>query len=306
MHRPLTHWGLLVVLAMIWGVSFAFTSVAVKELSPATLVFLRNLLACSLLFPLALLLRRQMPCGARVWAYILAMSLIGNLIPFSLISWGQQYIDSALAGILMAVMPLVTIVLAHFFIQGETLTRAKLFGFSLGFIGILVLIGPQALQHLSFNSQALLGQFAVLTAAICYGCNTIIARRKPASDPWSTSASILAMGAMMTFPIASMTNGFGHAGTLYPGIPTLSTVGQLSETVLIAVAVLGLMCTGIATVIYMKLVYMAGPSFVSLINYMIPVWAVIVGIVFMGEQLQINHFLALALILVGVGVSQRK
>ncbi|MCD8512907.1 MAG: DMT family transporter [Nitrincola sp.] len=149
--RPLTQWLLLFSLAMIWGSSFALTSIVLRELSPASVVFLRNLFACCLLFPLALLLRRPLPKGTRLGLFILAMALIGNALPFTLISWGQQRIDSALAGILMAVMPLVTIILAHFFIADEPLNKQKLTGFFIGFLGILVLIGPSALG--AFSTQ---------------------------------------------------------------------------------------------------------------------------------------------------------
>lgn len=303
--RPLFQWFLLFSLAIIWGSSFALTSIVLRELSPASVVFLRNLLACSLLFPLALLLRRPMAKGSRLWLFMLAMAVIGNALPFTLISWGQQRIDSALAGILMAVMPLVTIVLAHFFIPEEPLNRHKLIGFLIGFCGIIVLIGPSAVSAVTLSGDAFVAQLAVLFAAVCYGMNTIITRRKPQSDPWSTSASVLMMSALLLWPMASLTSGFSTQSHLN-GLPALDTLSDFSQATWIGIAILGFICTGIATVIYLKLVSLAGPSFVSLINYLIPIWALVLGVTFMNERLSWNHWAALALILSGIALSQRR
>ncbi|WP_417578812.1 DMT family transporter [Nitrincola sp.] len=303
--RPMLQWVLLVALAIIWGSSFALTSLIVRELSPASTVFLRNLLACLLLFPAALILRRPLARGTRLWLFMLAMALIGNALPFTLISWGQQRIDSGLAGILMAVMPLATAILAHFFLPDEPLSRHKLIGFFIGFCGILVLLGPSSIDSVSLSGEALLAQLAVLLAAVCYGLNTIIARRKPASDPWSTSASVLLMAACMIWPLATFTQGFSNLDHL-TGLPGLNNIGDFSQQTLLAIALLGFICTGIATVIYLKLVTLAGPSFVSLINYLIPVWAVLVGVSFMNETPRWNHLVALLMILGGIAVSQRR
>ncbi len=301
--RPLTQWLLLFSLAMIWGSSFALTSIVLRELSPASVVFLRNLFACCLLFPLALVLRRSLPKGTRLWLFILAMALIGNALPFMLISWGQQRIDSALAGILMAVMPLVTIILAHFFIPDEPLNRPKLIGFFIGFLGIFVLIGPSALSAFQLSGEAFWAQLAVLLAAICYGMNGIITRRKPKSDSWSTAASVLMISAVMLWPLAAFTSGFSHQLELQ-GLPGFTNLTDFSQKTWIAITLLGFICTGIGTVIYMTLIHSAGPSFVSLINYLIPIWAMILGVTFMNEVLSWSHWLALALILSGIGISQ--
>lgn len=301
--RPLIQWLLLFSLAMIWGSSFAFTSIVLRELSPASVVFLRNVFACCLLFPLALLLRRPFANGIHLWFFILAMALIGNALPFTLISWGQQRIDSALAGILMAVMPLVTILLAHFFLPDEPLNKHKLMGFFIGFFGILVLIGPSALSAFELSGEAFWAQLAVLFAAVCYGMNSIITRRKPKSDTWSTAASVLMISALMVLPLAAFTSGFSHRADLQ-GLPGFSNLADFSQKTWIAITLLGFICTGIGTVIYMTLIHTAGPSFVSLINYLIPIWAMILGVTFMNEVVSWSHGLALTLILSGIAISQ--
>jgi len=293
MTRPLSHWLLLVTLSLLWGSSFALTRIAVAELDPAMLVVGRNLLASLALLGLVLLLGRAWPRGGRLWGFMLAIAVVGNMIPFLLISWGQQRIDSGLAGILMAIMPLMTLVLAHFLVAGERMTSARLTGFVIGFAGILALVGPAALRELGGQGETLLAQLAVLLAACCYAINTIIARHKPASDAWSTSALVLGMACLLTLPLALL-----PAESAWP-------MG-LSSGALWAVVVLGVLCTALGSVVYFTLVAAAGPTFLSLINYLIPLWAVAIGLLFLGERPEWNHLLALGMILLGVGVSQRR
>ncbi|MBE0487937.1 MAG: DMT family transporter [Halomonas sp.] len=293
MTRPLSHWLLLVTLSLLWGSSFALTRIAVAELEPAMLVVGRNLLASLALLGLVLLLGRAWPRGGRLWGFMLAIAVVGNMTPFLLISWGQQRIDSGLAGILMAIMPLMTLVLAHFLVAGERMTSARLAGFVIGFAGILALVGPAALRELGVQGETLLAQLAVLLAACCYAVSTIIARHKPASDAWSTSALVLGMACLLTLPLA-----------LLPAESAWPT--GLSSGALWAVVVLGVLCTALGSVVYFTLVAAAGPTFLSLINYLIPLWAVAIGLLFLGERPEWNHLLALGMILLGVAVSQRR
>lgn len=295
MSRPLSHWLLLVALAVVWGSSFGLTRVAVAELTPAMLVAGRNMIAACGLLLLVLMLRRAFPHGRRVWGYMLVIAVVGNMLPFLLISWGQQRIDSGLAGILMAVMPLLTLVLAHFHVPGERIVPQRLVGFLIGFVGILTLIGPTALCDLGGRGELLLAQLAVLGGAVCYAVNAIVSRHKPASDPWSTSALVLSMAWLLTLPLAMVT---------WPVEAT--AIPALSPAALWAVAVLGLVCTALGSVIYFSLVAAAGPTFLSMINYLIPLWAVLMGTLFLNERLEWNQLLAMALILGGVAWSQRR
>ncbi|APX92986.1 hypothetical protein BWR19_08625 [Halomonas sp. 1513] len=293
--RPWSHWGLLISLVMLWGSSFSLTRIAVAQLTPSMVVMGRNAVAALLLGVLLLVWRRGLPRGRRVWAYMAVIAVIGNAMPFLLISWGQQRIDSGLAGILMAAMPLVTLVLAHFYIDGERLARHKVTGFVVGFVGIVVLIGPAALAELGGQGETLVAQLAVLGASICYAVNTIVARRKPASDVYATSAVVLGMAMLLTLPMA-----------LAPVWQATLPMPEPSATAVWAVLLLGVMSTAAGSVVYFKLIAAAGPTFLSLINYLIPLWAVMIGTLFMAERLAWNHLLALALILLGVAVSQRR
>ncbi|HRP74086.1 MAG TPA: DMT family transporter [Rhodocyclaceae bacterium] len=290
MRRPAMHWLLLIGLVAMWGSSFMLTKVAVSSLAPATVVAGRLAIAAVLLCVWMIAARRRLPPFGPLWGYFVAMSLLGNVLPFLLIGWGQQNIDSGLAGILMAVMPLTTLVLAHFFVDGERLTQMRAGGFVLGFAGIVILVGPQALTRLGGNVDALLGQIAVLGGAICYAVNTIVVRRRPPCDVRVTAAVVLAMSGLLTAPL-------GAAHLPIPDLP---------DQAVWAVMLLGVICTAAATVVYFQLVAVAGPTFLSLINYLIPLWAVAMGMIFLAERPDWNALVALLLILAGIALSQRK
>jgi drug/metabolite transporter (DMT)-like permease len=281
---------MLAALVAMWGSAFLFTKVAVSALPPETVVAGRLAIAAIGLTALLLALGKALPRGRRLWLFFLALAVLGNALPFWLISWGQQRIDSGLAGILMAIMPLTTLVLAHFFVVGERLNPVRLAGFVLGFIGIVALVGPEALLELEVGGTALLSELSVLGGAVCYAVNTIVARRRPPSDPLAAGAGVMILASAITIPLA-----------LAGGPPPVDTI---PPTAAFAVAVLGIVSTALATVVYFKLVSAAGPTFVSLINYLIPLWAVVVGMVFLGETPEWRALGALALILSGIALSE--
>ena len=288
--RPLLHWLLLFALVLLWGSSFLLNKLALQAFTPSALVAARLALGAVVLVALLVLLGRAWPRGGRLWRSLIALAVVGNCLPFWLISWGQQEVDSGLAGILMAVMPLTTVVLAHVFIAGERMTGLKLGGFLLGFLGIVVLTGPEALLEFRGEGTLLWYQLAVLGGAICYAVNTIIARRRPPCEPLAAAAGItLASAAIMALP---------GAHTSWPAL------SEIPQTALWGVLLLGLFSTALATVIYLRLIALAGPSFVALINYLIPPYAVLAGWVLLGEQPDASALAALALILGGIAVSE--
>jgi drug/metabolite transporter (DMT)-like permease len=288
----LGHWLLLLALVAMWGSAFLLTKVAVSALPPEAVVAGRLVIAAAGLSGLLLVMGRRLPGARRLWLFFLAMAVLGNALPFWLIAWGQQRIDSGLAGILMAVMPLTTLVLAHFFVAGERLNRARSAGFVLGFLGIVVLMGPEALLELRSGGTALLSELAVLGGAVCYAVNTIVARRRPDSDPLSAAAGVMLLACAIMVPLA------------LAGEPL--AVADIPAAAALAVAVLGVVSTALATVVYFRLVSAAGPTFVSLINYLIPLWALLGGMVFLGERPEWTALAALALILSGIALSEAR
>jgi drug/metabolite transporter (DMT)-like permease len=291
MTRPLGHWLLLFALVAMWGSAFMFTGIAVRGFSPTGLVTIRLVIAAVLLTTLVLARRQRFPWTRRFWLFSLAISLAGNCVPFWLISFGQQRIDSGLAGILMGVMPLTTMVLAHFFVRGERLNRTRAAGFLVGFVGLVALIGPAALLELRGQGTELLYQLAVLGGAICYAINTIVARHRPPADPLVAAAGVMLAGSAIMLPL-----GGAPAGTQLVAAPPAPLAAMLA---------LSVVATAIATVVFLKLVATAGPSFTSFINYLIPTWALLMGVIFLGEKPDVRVVIALVLILAGIGLSER-
>ncbi|CRI66721.1 putative Membrane protein [Thiocapsa sp. KS1] len=293
-HR-LADWVMLLSLTLMWGTSFLLTKIAVGGFPPDLVVAGRLVLATVLLVPTAWLLATRPVAGRRLWVFYVLIAVFGNVLPFSLIAWGQTFIASGLAGILMAIMPLATLGLAHFLVPGEHLTRYRAAGFVLGFAGVVVLLGPDAFADLADGQGHLLPMLAVLGGAISYAVSSILARLRPASDALFSAASTISLASLMMVPVVVLTGDVaGDAAVrVAPETPHL-----------IAVALLGVFATAIATIVYFKLVKSAGPSFVSQLNYLIPLWAVGVGMLFLGEEPEPNHLYALGLILCGILVTQ--
>ena len=227
MTRPLAHWLLLFALVAMWGSAFMMTGIAVRGFTPATLVAIRLVIAAGLLGGLVLLSGRRFPASRRFWLFGLAISLAGNCVPFWLISFGQQRIDSSLAGILMGLMPLTTMVLAHFFVRGERLNLIKAAGFMLGFAGLVVLIGPTALLQLQGEGGDLWYQLAVLAGAVCYAINAILARHRPPADPLVAAAGVMIVGSLVMLPI-----GGPAAPAELASVPTAPLVAMLALAVI--------------------------------------------------------------------------
>jgi len=262
----------------------------VDSIPPQLVVVGRLVVAALLLVPLAVFVARRSKGGPRYWVFMILIALFGSALPFSLITWGKPFIDSGLTGILMAVMPLATLRLSHFLVPGERLTPYRVTGFAFGFDGVVVIMGPESLLSLFDGAGRLVPMLAVLGGAFCYAVAAVLARLRPPSDALSSAAATTLIATFMTAPFAL---GFGQAQ--YQAASVSSTV---------SVAVLGVFSTALASVLYFRLIKTAGPAFVSQLNYFIPLWAVPVGVVFLGEHPESRHLIALCLILGGVLVSQ--
>ncbi|MGI9420350.1 MAG: DMT family transporter [Geminicoccaceae bacterium] len=290
--RPAGHWLLLFAIVILWGSAFGVTEFAIESFTPVVLVTGRMILAAALLTLVVLARGGKFPRTARFWGFSLAMAIAGNCLPFWLISEAQLEIDSGLAGILMSIMPLTTLLLAHVFVPGETLSGGKLAGFLLGFVGIVVLIGPEALLELRGEGTALLAELGTLFAAFCYAANAIIARHRPPADPIVAAAGTMIVGALIMIPI---------------GIWDLpAETMNASTSGLLAGLALAVLASAVAPVVFLRLISLAGPSFVAFINYLIPLWAVLIGISLLGEQPRWTALVALALILGGLALSEYK
>jgi len=288
--RTLKDWGLLTALVALWGSNFMFIKLGVAAVPPATLVASRLVIGAIILVAVVRAMGYVFPSIGRAWLPYVVLGVVGNCMPFWFITWGQKSIDSALAGILMAIMPLATVVLAHFFVAGERMTRNRIAGFLLVFGGIVMLMGPAALAGLGGSAVEILAQLAVLAGALCYAVNGVLVRVLLKGDVMIASAAIIAVAAVVSVPVALAVD---QPWRLDPG---WTAVGILTW--------IGIGPTAIATLVYLKLIASAGPSFMSLINYCIPVVALIFGVTLLAEQPGPNAYTGLVLILAGIGLSQ--
>lgn len=290
-HTP-RDWTLLLALVVMWGSSFMFNRIAVASLPPLIVVAGRIGIAAIVLIVIVHALGKRLPPPGRVWWPYAVIAIIGNAVPFYLITWGQQVVESALAGILIAIMPLATIVLAHFLIAGEHLTRQRVAGFITGFSGILLLMGPDALAGVGGDALRIVSQLAVLGGALCYALQSVLTRLIIKGDILVAAAATLLIAAVIAVPAA-----------LWLDRPWLLAPTGAS---LAAVVWLGVGPTAIATVLYFMLIRSAGPSFMSLVNYLSPGVAVLLGLLVLGETPQANAYFGLVLILAGLAFSQSR
>ncbi|MCB1422049.1 MAG: DMT family transporter [Nitratireductor sp.] len=280
----LATWGLLLLLALIWGGSFLFGRIAVQEVPPLAVVFFRVALAAIAIWAW-LLFRSGMP-KLTPWfiGAIAGMAVFNNIIPFSLIFYGQQEIGSGLASIVNAMTPIWTVLIANVLTSDERLSARKLVGILAGFAGVAVLMGGDALAGLKASAWA---QAAVLLATISYGYASVYGKRFKGIDPILVAAGQLAASTVMmaAYMLASGTlAGFA--------LPSQAAVWSLIG--------LALPCTAFAYVLFFTILSRAGATNVSLVTFLVPVSGVLLGIVFLGESLSPWHIGGM--VLIGLGL----
>jgi len=283
-------WLLLAGLVICWGSSFAMSKVALATESPEWIAAARLVIGALILLAVTIA-RGAIPPRKYLVAYGW-FGLMGNAAPFFVITWGMQFIASGVAGLLMATIPLIIIVMAHFALPGERLTGWRIAGFLLGFIGIVILMGPEKLLDFKTHGKELVGQIAVVAGCIMYGFNSISAKRMNLPGTIAVSAGVLLAGAILA-----------TAGALLQSPFTLHHAPPLT---LLALFGLGLLPTGIATVLWFKAVERTSPTFTAMSNYLVPIYALVLGALTLGEHIGWNVLVALLLVLAGIYISRRR
>lgn len=282
-------WAMVAALGLVWGATFLFLEIALRGLTPFWLAAYRIGFAAALTVAIWRVTGgRLFLTAARPWAAITVIGLLSTAVPFMLLSWGLQYVTSGFAGVSMAAVALIVLPLAHVFLPGERMTLRRTAGFGIGFAGVAVLIGPEALAS-SGDAMEPWGRLACLAAAACYAISTVTMRRLPPVDPIGLAAVPLLIGSVLVIPMAWIREGA-------PVLPDARTLA--------VVAVLGLVPTAGANLLRVLVVRSAGPVFMSLTNYQVPLWSVVLGIVVLGEPVHPSLLVALVLILAGVFLSQ--
>jgi len=282
-------WLMIAILGLTWGATFLAIEVALRGITPFWLAAGRIAFAAALM-TLVWALRggRLYTSPARDPWGLFFVGLLSSALPFTLLSWGQQYVTSGFAGVSMAAVALIVLPLAHFLVPGEAMTLRKSAGFAIGFIGVVVLIGGQAFESSGARLEAW-GRLATLGTASCYAVSSILLRRLPPVDPIGLATVLLLIGAALVLPLAWIVEG-------PPPMPPADT--------LFWIAGLGLIPTAAANILRVIVVRSAGPVFMSLVNYQVPIWSVLLGAGFLGEALPASLLWAMVLILAGVALSQ--
>jgi len=279
-------WLMLLALSVLWGGSFFFVGVAVSELPPLTIVTLRVSLAAITLWLVAIFMGMPVPNSGRAWSAFFAMGLLNNAIPFTLIVWGQTQIASGLASILNATTPLFTVLVAGLLLSDEHITPPKAIGVLMGFGGTVLMIGPRALQGLGTD---LLAQLAVLVAALSYAFAGVFGRRFKSMGipPLITAAGQVTASSLVLLPISLLVE--------QPW--TLAMPGTATWLCIVSLAVLS---TGVAYVLYFRVLASAGATNLLLVTLLVPVSAILLGWVFLDERLETVHFVGMGLIGLGL------
>ena len=276
-------WFLIGILSIIWGASFFFVEIAVERMTPLTLVLCRVGFAAFLLLGFVRLTGREMPKKIGIWGAFLVIGMLNNVIPFSLITWGQQHIDSSLAAILNATTPVFSVMLAHFLTKDESLTKNRLTGVLFGWMGVAILIGIDALSGVGMK---IAGQAAVLGASFLYAMAAIFGRRFKAFDPVVVSAGMLTGSTIIMIPLAFMME---QPLALDPTPVTWAALFGLSAV-----------STALAYIIYFHVLSKAGATNILLVTFLIPVSAIFLGMMVLGETPGWNVFAGMALIFMGL------
>ncbi len=279
-------WAMLLTLSAVWGGSFFFVGVAVTDLPPLTIVVLRTGFAAMALWAFCRVFGVTIPAGRRVWAAFFVMGFLNNAVPFSLIVWGQTHIASGLASILNATTPVFTVLVAHFLTPDEKLSWNRMTGVVLGFAGVAVMIGPAALAGLG---TAVLAQIAILGAALSYAFAGIYGRRfaRMGISPIATATGQVTATAIMLMPVALI-------------LDRPWTLGMPSMSVWAAMAGLALLSTAFAYILYFRILSTAGATNVLLVTLLVPISAILLGVLFLGESLEPRQIAGMALVVAGL------
>jgi drug/metabolite transporter (DMT)-like permease len=279
-------WGLLLLLGLVWGSSFFFFKILVAALPPLTVVFGRLVIAAAAMLLIVRLGPASAPLPRRAWPELLVFGAIGNALPFSLIAYGETQVSSGLASILNATTPIFTVLVAHAFTADDKLTWNRGVGVAACFLGVAVLVGPSALTEAGRSD--LPGELACLGASLAYGFAGVYARRFRTLPPLKVVTGQLACSALLMAPLSIALDRPWSLPSPAPAV-WASLFG------------LALACTAFAYVLYFRILRTAGATNVSLVTFLAPVSAILLGVFVLAERLEARSLVGL--LVIGVGLA---
>ncbi len=281
-------WVMLVILGLCWGCTFFFNEIAVEDAPPLVIILFRVALAAVILWVAVIVSGISVPADHRTWIALAIMATINSAVPFFLIAWGQLHITGGLASILIATSPLFAVLAAHFFTQDEGLTVGKVLGVCAGLVGVVFLIGPELLGDLG---KDFMGQLALLGAAFFYAVSAIYGRRFAANNvpPLMVATGQMTMSVVLLLPIVVVVEQPWNLPN--PGLAAWS-----------AMVGLALISTSFAYLIYFRILATAGAINILLVNFLVPVSALLLGIFILGETLTREQMIGMAFIALGLAL----
>ena len=281
-------WVMLVTLATVWGGSFLFNAILVAELPVITIVAIRVTVAALTLWAFVRITGRKIPTSPQVWGALLILGVLNNAIPFSLIVQGQTQITSGLASILNATTPLFTILVAGFFLTDERFNGLRVLGVIVGFLGVILMVGPEALGGLGAYFWA---QLCALGAALSYGFASVFGRRfrELKVDPVMVATGQVTMSSLVLWPIALWIDG-------------PQDILGISFNAAVSMFGLAVLCTSFAYILYFRILERAGATNISLVTFLVPISAIILGFLVLGETIFIKEIIGMALIGLGLAI----
>ena len=279
---------LLSLLVVMWGSAFAALKVSLTSIPHLWVMSLRLMIGSLTIAIVFLFMKKRLPMTLEFWKWSLIIGILGFSVPFSIIAWGAQYIPSSLVAILMGANPIITLILAYFLLPNSSLSFRMAVGVFLGLLGIILLVGFGNFSSDLYQFQFIYGQLAVLTGTFSFALASILLKNSPQEHSFERALGSLICGSVIGLFLA------------YFFSDTSLIISNISFKSLVSIIFLGVFPTGIATVIWFKIIALKGPIFLALVNYLIPVWALILGIFLLNEK--INYIIGFGLILITIGV----
>ncbi|MEM7651502.1 MAG: DMT family transporter, partial [Pseudomonadota bacterium] len=278
----LTSWSILLGLAIVWGGSFFFVELALFDFKPLTIVAVRVSLAAILLHIFMKLTGKHWPKSITFFKMVILMGIVNNVMPFTLLVWSQTHITGGLAAILNGTTPVFTVLVAHFMTSDERITPEKITAVLLGFIGVSIIIGPSAF---SVTGAHFLAQIAPLGAALCYAVSTTFGRKFKAMD---VRPSVIATGQLTTAAIILVPLALIFDQPWHNTAPAISSI--------LALLALASVSTALAYIAYFRFLERSGATNLTLVTFLVPISAVLLGKIFLDEALLLQHWIGMGFI----------
>ncbi len=282
----------MILLSAIWGSAFIAIKISVEKIHPISVASLRLIIGAIVLFIYFKYKKLQFNLSNRILILILFIGLIGNFIPFALISWSEIYIQSNTAGLLLSVAPIFALILSHFLTKDDKFSFLKLTSISIGLFGVLLIIGFDPLNNFYSNSSKnLIPKIAIIISALGYVVSSILAYNLKKIDTVTLTTAVTISAAVISIPFLIFIE--------------LNSYSSFSFSSILPLIYLGVFPTAIAFLIRFYIISEAGPIFLSYVAYLIPAFAIIWGFIFLKETINLNTFIGVILVLLGVFISQK-